>query len=239
MRRMTRGHAWHGVVVLSALALPNSAWAAGGTVSGKVVFEGTPPPVKEIQFGAEKQCALGYQHPPTYEDVVVNSNGTLKWVLVHIVEDVPGGYPAPTEPFVFQQHGCIFVPHAGAVMVGQPVEVHNDDAVLHNVRAQSKLGQSFNIAQPVQGMKTTKKLLKPEIGILLKCDVHFWMTGYLHVLAHPFFAITGPDGAFTIKGLPPGTYTVEAWHGKLGTQTQSVTVAEGQAAPATFTFKAQ
>jgi len=236
MRRM---HQHAVIMTVAALAHASVAWAAGGTVTGKVVFEGIPPSVKEIQFGAEKQCALGHEHPPTYEDVVINGNGAVRDVLVYVTGEVPGQYAAPTEPLIFQQHGCIFVPHVGAVMLGQPVEVRNDDSVLHNVRAQSKLGQSFNIAQPVQGMKTTKKLLKPEIGIPLKCDVHFWMTGYLHVLPHPFFAITGPDGTFTIKGLPPGTYTIEAWHGKLGTQTQSVIVAEGQTAPAAFTFKTQ
>ena len=240
MRRMNRVATWHAVIVMAAaLGHASVAWAAGGTVTGTVVFEGAPPPVKEIQFGAEKQCALGHEHPPTYEDVVVNGNGTVRDVLVYVIGEVSGQRVAPTEPLVFEQRRCIFLPHVGAVMAGQPVEVRNGDPVLHNVRAQSKLGQSFNIAQPTQGLKTTRKLLKPEIGIPLKCDVHFWMTGYLHVLPHPFFAITGPDGAFTIKGLPPGTYTVEAWHGKLGTQTQRVTVAEGQAAPATFTFKAQ
>ncbi len=238
MRRVHRGAIQHAVTV-AILAQASIAWAAGGTVSGKVVFEGTPPPVKEIQFGAGKQCALGHEHPPTYEDVVVNGNGTLKWVLVHVVDDVPGDYPAPTEPVVVNQHGCVFAPHVAAARVGQPVEFHNNDPLLHNVRGTSKQSQGFNIAQPVQGSKTTRVFKKPEIGMPVKCDVHFWMTSYLHVLANPFFAVTGDDGTFTISGLPAGSYTIEAWHEKLGTQTQHVTVAEGQAAPVTLTFKAQ
>ncbi len=206
---------WLGTLLITPIAVADG----GGTITGTVKFSGAPPPPTPINFGAEKQCALVHgTTPPNVEDIVINSNGTVRDVLIYVTGEVPGQYAPPTEPFVFEQHGCIFVPHVGAVMVGQPVEVRNDDPILHNVRAQSKLGQSFNIAQPTQGMKTTKKLLKPEIGIPLKCDVHFWMTGYLHVLAHPFFAITGPDGAFTIKGLPPGTYTLEAWHGKLGTK---------------------
>ena len=105
-----RRFGWRGVVitVVSALVVPSAAWAAsGGTVTGKVVFEGTPPPVKEIQFGAEKQCALAHQHPPTYEDVVVNGNGTLRWVLVYVKDQVPGDFPAPTEPVVFDSTECL------------------------------------------------------------------------------------------------------------------------------------
>ena len=196
-----------------------AASSEGGTVTGKVAFTGTPPAPQPIAFGAEKQCALVHgDRPPAKEDLVVNPNGTVRDVLVYVTDAVPGEFTPPAEPLVFEQHGCVFAPHVGAVMAGQPIEVRNNDPVLHNVRAQSKLGQSFNIAQPVQGMKTTKVLKKPEIGIPLKCDVHFWMTAYLHVLAHPFFAVSGEDGAFAIAGLPPGTYTLEAWHGALGTQ---------------------
>ena len=221
-------------------ALPHTAMAMadeGGTVTGTVKFSGTPPPPAPISFGGEQQCALIHGNtPPNAEDIVVNNNGTVRDVLVYVTGEVSGQYTTPTDPLVFEQKGCLFIPHVGAVMVGQPIEVRNDDPVLHNVRAQSKLGQSFNIAQPVQGMKTTKKLLKQEIGIPMKCDVHFWMTGYLHVLAHPFFAVTGSDGAFTVKGLPAGTYTLEAWHGKLGTKQVIVTVKGDESQSVEFTL---
>ena len=228
---MTWGLSWG----LGPLGAANAG--DGGTITGQVVFSGTPPTPSSVSFGGEQQCALIHgDHPPQVEDVVVNSNGTLRDVLVYVVGEVQGTYTPPAEPLVFEQKGCLFVPHVGAVMIGQPVEVRNDDPVLHNVRAQSKQGQSFNIAQPVQGMKTTKKLLKPEIGIPIKCDVHFWMTGYLHVLPHPFFAITETNGTFAIKGLPPGTYTLEAWHGKLGTKQLTVTVTGNESHTAEFTF---
>ncbi len=238
---MMRRFGWRHLVmvVIGALALPNIAWtASGGTVNGKVIFEGAPPPAKEIQFGAEKQCALAHQHPPTYEDVVINGNGTLKWVLVYVKDQVPGDFPVPTEPVIVDQRGCIFVPHVAVARAGQPVEFRNNDSVLHNVRGASKQHQAFNLAQPMQGSKTTRVFKTPEVGMPLKCDVHFWMTSYLHVLGQSFYAVTSDDGAFTITGLPAGTYTVEAWHEKLGTQTQTVIVADGQAVSLTFTFKA-
>ena len=211
--------------------------AEGDSVTGTVQFSGTPPARPPVNFGAEQQCALMHaDKTPLMEDIVVNDNGTLRDVLVYVTGEVPGTHTAPSEPLVFEQKGCVFLPHVGAMMVGQPVEIRNDDAVLHNVRAQSKLGQSFNVAQPVKGMKTTKQMKTQEIGIPLKCDVHFWMTGYLHVLAHPFFAVTGEDGSFTIPGLPAGTYTLEAWHGVLGTQTAEITVGAGSSQSLSLTF---
>ena len=225
---------WLGMLTV----LPSAVAGGGGTITGTVKFSGTPPPPTPINFGAEKQCALVHgTTPPNVEDVVINSNGTVRDVLIYVTGEVPGQYAAPTEPLVFEQRGCIFVPHVGAVMVGQPVEVRNDDPILHNVRAQSKLGQSFNVAQPVQGMKTAKVFQKPEIGMSLKCDVHFWMTAFLHILPHPFFGVTGEEGTVVIRNLPAGTYTLEAWHEKLGSQTHSVTVKDGETTPIEFVFK--
>ncbi len=230
---------WSMTVARAAVAVALCApAAAAGEMTGHVRFAGTPPARKPVAFGGEQQCALMHKDaPPLMEDVVVGPDGGLRDVLVYLTGTAPGGpYTPPTEPLVYEQQGCVFKPHVGAVMVGQPVEVRNDDAVLHNVRAQSKLGQSFNIAQPVQGMKTRKMMKAQEIGVPIKCDVHFWMTGYLHVLAHPFFAMTGEDGAFAIAHLPPGTYTFEAWHPVLGTRTVTATVTDGENAPLTFTF---
>jgi hypothetical protein len=123
--------------------------------------------------------------------------------------------------------------------VNQPLEIVNSDPTLHNVNAKPSLNQPFNIAQPVKGMKTSKKFTKPEVGVKFKCNVHPWMSAYAVVLEHPFFGVSGEDGAFAIQSLPAGQYVVEAWHEKLGSQTQHVTVNEGQPASADFTFKAQ
>lgn len=211
--------------------------AAGATVSGVVQFEGTPPAPQPVNFGAEKQCALIHGAAQPVNDIItVGAGGGLRSVVVSIKEEVPGPHAPPAAPVIVDQHGCLFSPRVAAVMAGQPVEFRNDDPVLHNVRAMSKKKQSFNIAQPTKGMKTTRTFKEAEAAIPLKCDVHFWMVGFLHVFAHPFFAVTGDDGAFTIPGLPDGTYTLEAWHEKLGAQTQTITVKDGAAPAVTFRF---
>ena len=122
--------------------------------------------------------------------------------------------------------------------VGQPLVILNSDPTLHNIHAMPKGNTEFNTGQPIQGMKTMHTFDKPEVMVPFKCDVHGWMNAYVGVLDHPYFAVTGPDGSFTLKGLPPGTYTIEAWHEKLGTQTTQVTLGAKETKDANFTFKA-
>ena len=225
------------IVFAFAIFLASSAYSEG-IVTGKVTYSGPPVVPQPINFGAEKQCAEVHgDKMPVNEDLVINPNGTVKWALVRIQEDVPGDYPVPTDPVLIDQTGCTFVPHVSSVRAGQPVEFKNSDAVLHNVRGFSKLGQSFNVAQPIQGMKTKKTFALPEPEMPIKCDVHFWMIGYLHIMPNPFYAITGDDGTFAIKGLPAGTYTLELWHEKLGSQTQTITVKDGETETADFVLE--
>ena len=229
--------------ILAAAALTvggmtTAAWAEGGTVTGKVTFDGPPPARAAVSFGGEKQCLLMHGGtPPLNDEIVVGGGGGLRSVVVSIQGEVPGAYPPPSEPVVVDQHQCLFAPRVVAAMVGQPIEFRNGDPVLHNVRAMSKKKQSFNIAQPTQGMKTVRTFKEAESPIPLKCDVHFWMVGSLHVFAHPFFAVTSDDGAFTIKGLPAGTYTLQAWHEKLGIQTQTITIKDGDTQAVSFVYK--
>ena len=115
-------------------------------------------------------------------------------------------------------------PHVIGLQVGQPLEVRNSDGTLHNVHAVPKVNREFNFGQPTKGMKSTRTFDKVEVMVPFRCDVHGWMNAYAGVLAHPFFAVSKADGTFEIKGLPPGSYTVEVWHEQLGTQTTKVTV---------------
>ena len=151
-----------------------------------------------------------------------------------------GTFPAPTTPVVLDQRGCRYVPHVFGVQVGQPIEILNSDPTLHNIHATPKTNTEFNTAQPIQGMKTTHTFTAKEADVVVpfKCDVHGWMNASAGVLDHPYFAVTKPDGTFSIPNLPPGTYTLAAWHERLGTQDADVTVAAKESkSDANFTFK--
>ena len=177
-------------------------------------------------------------HPQGLERQTVDaSGGGLKDVLVYIKSGVSGSYPAPTEPVLLDQKGCMYHPHIITVQVGQPLKIRNSDDTLHNIHPHPTVNQEFNVGQPRQGMESTKTFDKPEVPIPVGCDVHPWMRSYIAVLNHPFFAVTKEDGTYEIKGLPPGEYQIEAWHEKLKNQTQKVTVKDGDKAKADFTYK--
>jgi plastocyanin len=217
-------------------AAPVSADAA--TLTGMVKFEGAAPKITNIQMSADPYCQS--QHgsaPATEEDAVVGPAGELANVFVYI-KDIKGNFPAPSTPVVLHQKGCQYHPHVHAVMVGQPLEIKNDDATLHNVHAMPNLNSQFNVGQPVQGMVSTQKFDKAEITpFKVKCDVHGWMKSYMAVMPHPFFAVSENNGSFTISNLPPGQYTVVAWHEKYGQQEQKVTVGAKESKALSFTFK--
>ena len=231
-------------LVLSALVLVTAA-ALGplakdrpaGNVTGTVKFTGTPPANPKIDMSEEAACAGS----STTDPVVTVTGGNLANVLIYVKSGLPAGQAAtaPTTPTVLDQSGCLYHPRTLAVMVKQPLEIRNSDAVLHNIKAVPKKNRGFNISQPVKGMKTTRSFTAAELAIPLQCSVHGWMHANLAVLDHPYFAVTGADGSFTLAGLPAGTYEVEAWHEKLGTQTMSVTVPAAGAASANFTFSAK
>jgi plastocyanin len=172
------------------------------------------------------------------ESMVVAPDGGLTNVFVSVTAGLGDRvYAAPTTPVVLDQDGCRYVPHVFGVQVGQPVEVHNSDPTLHNVHAMPKTNDEFNFGQQSTTPPIQRTFDEPEIGVLIKCDVHGWMHAYGNVVAHPFFAVSEDDGTFEITGLPPGSYTIEAWHERLGTQTQQVTIEEANpAATAAFSF---
>ncbi len=226
------------VVAFAAVALPGSVFA-DSSVAGSVSFTGEAPAAKPVKMNADPACKSAHSGPVMDNSVVVNSNNTLKNVFVYVKEGVTGEYPAPAEVVKLDQKGCWYEPHVFGIQVGQQLEISNSDATLHNVNAKAKANRPFNIAQPVQNMKSKKKFSKPEVMVSVKCNVHPWMQSYAGVVEHPFFAVTDATGAFSIEGLPAGDYVLEAWHEELGTQTQNITVAEGAAATADFSFSAQ
>jgi hypothetical protein len=131
----------------------------------------------------------------------------------------------------------MYTPHVLGLVAGQQLDIINSDETLHNIHAFPEKNEAFNLGMPVKGMKYTKKFDKPEVMVKIKCDVHGWMLAWAGVLPHPFFAVTAADGSFTIPNLPPGTYTIEAWQEKLGTQTQQVTVGDKETKTVSLAFK--
>jgi plastocyanin len=221
----------------AAPAAPAGGGAAGGaSVAGKISFEGTPPAPEKIKTSADPKCQA--LHPTGLERQTIDtSGGGLKDVFVYVKSGLPGSYPAPSEPVLLDQHGCMYSPHIVTVQAGQPLKIRNSDDTLHNIHPRPAVNQEFNIGQPRQGMESTKTFDKPEIMIPVGCDVHPWMRAYIAVLNHPFYAVTKEDGTYEIKGLPPGEYEIEAWHEKLKNQTQKITVKDGEKGKADFAYK--
>jgi plastocyanin len=173
----------------------------------------------------------------SFENFVV-SDGGLENVFVY-VKDGLGNYAfdVPTEPVKLDQQGCRYHPHVLGIRAGQPLEISNSDETMHNVHAMPDANREFNLGQAVQHQVDRRTFTAREVMVPFKCDVHSWMRAFIGVMDHPYFAVTHEGGKFELKDLPAGTYTVEAWHEKLGTQTQKVTLGEKQAAEITFTFK--
>jgi hypothetical protein len=221
-------------------AQPANASAAGGTISGKIKFTGTAPRNPSIDMSEEAACKAKYTSTPTEENVVAGPANVLANVFIYVKSGVPAGqtFPTPTTPVTIDQSGCRYHPHVMGIMVGQNFVIENSDPVLHNIKAIAKNNRPFNVSQPSAGMKTTRTFSAPEVMVNLECNVHGWMHAYLGVRPDPFYAVSGPDGSFEIKGLPPGTYTIEAWHEKFGTQTATVTVTGTETKTQNFTFAA-
>jgi plastocyanin len=212
--------------------------ATAATVTGKIKFAGTRPPAQPIKLSSDPYCEKANPGLNT-ETEVVASDGSLGNVFVYVKDGLGSRtFPAPSDPVVLDQKGCHYTPHVLGIQVGQPLQIVNSDDTLHNVHGLPKSNKEFNQGQPIQGMKMTHTFSTKEVMIPFKCDVHGWMNAWIGVLDHPYYSVTSPDGTFTLKGLPPGTYTIEAWHEKLGTQTQTVTVGEKETKDVSFTFKA-
>ena len=198
------------------------------SLTGTVVFSGAVPASIPIDMSADEYCAGVQQATPAATPVVVDGQGRVADVLVYVKEGASGESPDPEAEVVLDQSGCRYTPRVVAVRTGQTLRIRNDDDTFHNVHVFASVNRSFNIGQPIKGMQARRAFDDPEIGIDVKCDVHGWMQGYLHVLDNPFYAVTGDAGVFDLGSLPPGNYLVEAWHATLGTVTQSVQIIAGQ-----------
>jgi hypothetical protein len=209
----------------AAPAAPAAGASGNGTISGKVSFTGTAPAPEKVKVAADPKCQA--MHPQGLEKQTVQvKDGGLAHVFVW-VKNAPGGQPPAADAVTLDQQGCEYHPHVVGVRTGQQIKITNSDETLHNIHPRPTVNTEFNIGQPRKGMESVKTFDKQEIMIPVGCDVHPWMRSYISVVDHPFFAVTKDDGSYEIKGLPPGDYEVEAFHEKLKTQTQKVTVKDG------------
>jgi len=221
--------------------------ASSATVTGVIRFEGKKPAARTIEeIGGNAYCKQHYPDElPQAEDYVFGRNGsddTIQNVLVYVSKGLEGRkFDPPGNPVVLDQAGCMYTPHVVAVMAGQTLEIRNSDATLHNVMAMPRQNPPFNIGMPVQGGTLERVFAHPEFKINFRCFMHPWMSAYVHVLPHPFFAVSGADGRFTIKGLPPGDYEISVLHEtslfEPTPATATVKLGAGESKSVDFTFR--
>jgi len=209
-----------------------------GSISGVVNFAGDAPSNPVLDMSEEAVCAVKHQGE-IRDPIHVINDGRLANVFIRITAGLPDGpFPAAVGSVALDQDGCLYNPRVVGIVVGQDLVFTNSDSLQHNIKAVPTNNRGFNVSQPRAGMTTTKTFAVAEIMVPLECSVHSWMHAYVGVVEHPYFATSGGDGSFTINGLPAGTYTLEAWHETLGTQTAEVTVAADGAASIEFDYGA-
>lgn len=209
-----------------------------GTISGTVRLTGTPPPMKEIRFGGFAECAAQHTGSVFAGDMLVR-DGFVQNAFVYIQSGLGDRvFAIPTTPVEIDQKGCLYAPRVAGAQVGQLVKFVNSDPTLHNVHGTPKDSSAWNFTLARAGLERQIRIDHAEVMVSTRCDLHPWMQGWIGVVDHPYFAVTGPDGAFRLADVPSGTYTVTAWHERFGTQSQQVTVAERGAAETSFTFTA-
>jgi plastocyanin len=214
--------------------------AAAGSVTGVVKLDGIPPKMRVINMAAEPACAKVHANQPAMtEDVVPGSNGTLQNVVVYLQDDFNQyTFAVPTAPITIDQKGCQYFPHVLALRTGQALQVINSDPVTHNIHPLPKDNREWNQSQPPGATPIEQSFARQEVAIPVKCNIHPWMKAYIAVLNNPYFEVTGSDGSFDIKDVPPGTYTVTAWQERYGMISQSVTVQPKESSSVTLTYKA-
>lgn len=223
----------------AALLLAGVGSSYAGTISGTVTYSGSAPKLKAISMDADPVCASKHTSPVLPEVLVLGKDNAMGNIFVSVKSGVPDKkYPGPKDPVTINQLGCVYVPHVVGVMAEQPLQILNSDGILHNIHGLPKKNPEYNTAMPKFRKEVTRTFNTPEPLFPMKCDVHPWMQAYIAVMSHPYFDVTETDGKFSISDLPAGTFDIEAWHEKLGAQSQKVTIGAGETKQIQFTFKA-
>jgi hypothetical protein len=209
---------------------------ATATVTGKISFEGTPPPNDKVQMSSDPYCQQHAADYPTVETVKV-SEGGLENVIVFVSSAAAGTFPTPTTPVEINQQSCHYIPHVFTMMTNQPLKITNSDMTLHNIHAWAEKNPQFNVGQPVKGMVNETKFAMPEVPLPIRCDVHKWMGAFVGVFNHPYHTVSKAGGSYELK-LAPGTYEITAWHEKFGKKTMMVEVKDNDKKDLNFSFSA-
>ena len=213
--------------------------ATAGAVSGKVKLNGPVPKPEMLRMNTDQACVDAAGKTAPSDAVLVSADGAVQNAFVYIKDGVDPAYSfdVPTTPVELDQKGCRYVPRVLGVRAGQPLQLVNSDATLHNIHALPMTNREFNDGMKEKAPPITRTFTVPEVMVRFKCDVHGWMNAHVGVMANPFFAVTGPDGSFDIKGLPPGKYTLAVWHETLGESSQEITIADRESKTVEFSFK--
>ena len=225
------------MAIVAASAAAATEAAAAGSVKGRIRLSGTAPGNRVIRMGMDPMCARQWAGKRPIDEVVVTSDdGGLMNAFVKLDGSFPGT-PVPAQPAFIDQKACVYQPRVIGARVGQVLRVKNSDNLLHNVHSSSSHRNSFNFGQPVAGITSDFKLADEEM-LKIGCDVHRWMTTWVGVVDHPYFAVSGADGSFVINNVPAGKRTISVWHEQFGKLTKMVDVKEGGATAVDFVYPA-
>ncbi len=223
--------------VFSTLLMSSSLMFAG-SVTGKVTYTGTPAKQKPIDMSKEPSCAKQHATPITGENVVTGANNSLENVVVYVSAGANDDGKVPSQAVTYDQKGCQYVPHVLPMHTNQELKISNSDQTSHNIHPLAKVNQEWNKSQPPGTPPITQKYEKEEF-IPVKCNIHPWMHGYFVVLKTNHYDVSKSGGEFKLPDLPPGKYTLTAWHEDYGTQTADVTITGAESKDVNFTFKAK
>ncbi len=226
-----------GMSVALRAQTPQQAAADTGQITGMISFQGKKTEVYPISMANDPVCASLHSAPVTPTDGLVNPDGSLPNAFVYL-ESSDGKLSSkpPSNPAILTEKGCQYLPHVLGVMVGQPFEVVNMDPTTHNIHVLPKINAQWNVSQLPGSSSVVRKFMKPEIMIPVRCNVHPWMKAYVGVVSNPFYTVTGNNGIFTLKNVPPGKYTLRVWTATFGTEKREVTVRAGETTSADFTM---
>ncbi len=210
--------------------------ATTGTVQVDVLLDGSPPPMETLVMSGNAECAALHPEPVLTGDMLV-AGGKVQNAFVYLKDGLGNRvFAVPAQPVVIDQRRCIYVPRVVGAQVDQAIEFHNSDAFLHNVHGAPKDSRGWNVALSRQGAERTIRVDHPEVMVSVRCDLHPWMQGWIGVVDHPYFGVTGADGRVTLKNVPSGDYTVGVWHERFGTREAKVTVTPQGTAATSVTF---